>query len=315
MKIRFPFSTSQSRAQQVFETAFAIKSLLFEVTARSDSAIVDAFYEGYDAAFVLPNEKETRAGFTACLKLNEGRAYRVASTKYGPFCELVLVARDEVGYVVGGANFIAFHHEGELHAKPFITTNLNYIYVTPEYRRRGYLHLLLDAIKHSAVLAIADTQSDLRQVIFLELNDPFLLSGSNSEEDTARSGLDQFERIAVWRSLQAKVIDFAYVQPPLSPDLQADTTLAYAVIGAKDALDACLLRDHLLRFFSISVLKGKNARLEPYARTQLDDLDKRCVAGQAIPILDISSFPQDQHQNKTASGTTGSSSLRSYLNR
>jgi hypothetical protein len=82
--------------------------LLIEASTGSSDGVLDQFYQDYDAAFVLENEKEGRAGFVECLALN-GEAYPELAARFGAFREFVLVARDSAdGPRIGGANFVAF---------------------------------------------------------------------------------------------------------------------------------------------------------------------------------------------------------------
>src|SRR5262249_50856403 len=81
-------------------------------------------------------------------------------------------------------------------------------------------------------------------------------------------------------------IDFPYVQPPLSSEQAADSNLVYAVLGVRgDSLDPCLLQEHLEKFFSISVLKGRDAATEPTAAVQLSLLAKECAGRKLLRLF------------------------------
>lgn len=88
------------------------------------SAVLDRFYEGYDRAFVLPDEREELAGFRECLAMNQthrfafGRKHR----------ELVAVLDDDGGVLRGGANFLVTAMP-QLAGWPEATVALNYIFV------------------------------------------------------------------------------------------------------------------------------------------------------------------------------------------
>ena len=86
------------------DSCFREADLSIEATDRADNGVLDAFYAAYDKAFVLANEKEELDGFHDCLALNVGGAHERLRARYGPFRELVMVARDNSGAVVGGAN-------------------------------------------------------------------------------------------------------------------------------------------------------------------------------------------------------------------
>src|SRR5581483_11563331 len=123
-------------------------------------------------------------------------------------------------------------------------------------------------------------------VTFIEQNDPYRMSREDYETDSKYIGLDQFARIAMWARLGAKIVDFPYIQPPLTSDQQADHNLVYGVLGVRaDILDACLLCRHLERFFGISVLKGADPMQEPNAATQLHKLSQMCERREPVPLL------------------------------
>jgi GNAT superfamily N-acetyltransferase len=253
----------------------------FESTTDPDSPVTDLFFEHFDRAFILPHEKETLEGFRDCLALNRGEASGRLRGRYGPFREAVLIARTPDGEIAGGANYIAFGLGGK---SPLLAINLNYIFVAQAWRGRGYFRQLLGAVRLDA--ALLKEAAKMPAAIFIEQNDPFVMTGEDYAADTAHGGLDQFQRIAIWAKLGARIVDFPYIQPPLSAAQEPDTGLCYAVIGMPaDALDACLLREHLLRFFAISVLKGRDPESDPAARSQLAMLAEACAAGRTIPLL------------------------------
>jgi GNAT superfamily N-acetyltransferase len=249
----------------------------------SAGKLLDLFYEGFDRSFVLPNEKEEKAGFAECLALNEGAEHARLVAQLGAFREVVLVARDG-GVQVGGANFIAYR----LNGGKTVAMNLNYLYVLPEQRRKGYFGRLLEAVGEVA-REVLGAEAGAETLIFIEQNDPLKMSAEDYERDTQHSGLDQVERLHMWGRLGARIVDVPYVQPPLSAQQDADDTLLYSVLGARsDSLDACLLRAHLERFFGISVLKGAPLDGSPPAREQLDQLKDACARGEAVALLDPS---------------------------
>jgi GNAT superfamily N-acetyltransferase len=243
---------------------------------------LSAFYDAYDRAFVLADEKETLAGFKACLALNHGAAHRELSQRYGPFRELVALALDTDGAVAGGANFIAFR-DG-----PRVTTNLNYIFVEAGCRRRGVFRALIGVVQREARRA-AGAEPDAELRIFIEMNDPLRMDPEAYALDSRHTGLDQFDRLRIWDRLGARLVDFDYRQPALSSGQAAEEGLLYGVLGAPEArtIDPCLLEAHLARFFSISVLKGRDARAEPVGGAQLDWLAERCRQGEGVALLPI----------------------------
>jgi GNAT superfamily N-acetyltransferase len=287
---------ARSRTRLVSASGFVI-----DATTSADDGLLQEFYSDYDRAFVLENEKEGYDGFAECLKLNHGKAYADLVKRYGPFREFVLVVREaKTEARLGGANFIIFPISSKRDV--VVSMNLNYVFVNPEARRKGVFRRLMDDMPGIAYRLFAQSNSPdlpetwraraqekkfLPQVyMFIEQNDPFRMSAEDYDRDTKLTGLDQVARIGLWSRLGAKIVDFPYVQPPLSKDQDADETLAYAVLGAPGAaLDAGLLRSHLERFFGISVLKGADLSTEPAAAAQLSELTKAGKRNQRVPLL------------------------------
>ncbi len=298
----------QARSEIIEHRALTADGLQVEATVSPDSAIMGDFYASYDDAFVLPNEKEGYDGFAKCLALNFGDAYLRLSNLYGAFREVVLVARDpDSGALVGGANFIAF----PLCDGAVLSINLNYIFVAPAQRRRGHFERLVAAVGAVAEALFEPAGAPLPRLIFIEQNDPVQMTRADYARDTQHSGIDQMTRILLWTALGAKVIDFTYVQPPLSAGQAPDHTLVYAVLGAQgDALDACLLRAHLLRFFGISVLKGGDPLADAVAGPQLSELALCCSQNGAIPLLTATELPS---QMQGDIGTGGRTTLRELI--
>jgi GNAT superfamily N-acetyltransferase len=274
-----------------------------DATTSAKDGLLKEFYSDYDRAFVLENEKEGYDGFVECFKLNHGNAYTALVKRYGPFREFVMVVRAPKSDArLAGANFIIFPVPPAGKRGVVLSMNLNYVFVNPEARRKGVFRRLMGDLPQIAYRLFA--QSNPRDVpeqrrvkarknkfqpqvyMFIEQNDPFRMSAGDYDRDTRLTGLDQVARIGLWSRLGAKIVDFPYVQPPLSKDQDADETLAYAVLGAPGkALDADLLRSHLERFFGISVLKGADLSAEPAARAQLSELTKAGKRNQRVPLL------------------------------
>ncbi|HEY4265495.1 MAG TPA: hypothetical protein VGM72_09265 [Micropepsaceae bacterium] len=280
---------------------------MLQVSSSPDSAVFDAFFAGYDRAFILPDEKEDQAGFRACLALNAEAAYARTAAGFGPFREVVLTAHEEnTGALIGGANFVSFPLPSRIDGfkETLLSTNLNYIYIDSQARRRGHFRRLVGALDDAARLLFeseAGRTPALAHLIFFELNDPFRLSPDSYERDTRHSGLDQFARVAIWAKLGARILDFSYVQPALSADQNPDEGLAYGLLGTSGAaLSSCVLHDHLERFFGISVFKGKSPLHDLAARAQLDGLRERCAQRAPIALLDPKTCPS-QPDNRFSS--------------
>jgi hypothetical protein len=266
------------------ETASGLR---LSMTTAYESETFAQFYASYDKAFILPDEKEDAEGFRAALDLNFGDDHRALSGRFGPFWEICLTAHDDrSGVFVGGANFLAAHSVAPDGAS-IVTSNLNYIYTDVAARRGGYFHRFLAAVRE----AIDDLFKDkaprsLSTLVFLEQNDPLKLSPEQYALDSAVSGIDQFDRLYIWAKTGARIVLHPYVQPPLSDEQAPDETLIYSVLGGGAEIDACVLRNHLARFFEISVLKGQSIERHPSARSQIATLGELCERDVRIGLFD-----------------------------
>ncbi|MGA7324863.1 MAG: hypothetical protein WBX25_10355 [Rhodomicrobium sp.] len=287
------------------------------------------FYHAYDLAFTLTNEKEKFAGFEDCLALNHGAIYASLNAQFGDFREYVATIRaSATGEFIGGMNFIVFPMAGfKIPKTPFLSVNLNYVFINEQVRRRGYFRTLIG--KFAAIVrelfamtnpahAEAAFQRffsvpDPPVYVYIELNDPLRMPQQDYDTDTQVSGLDQLSRIGIWGSVGAKIIDFPYVQPPLSAKQEADPNLAYAVLGVEgDRLYPSILKAHLERFFAISVLKGRCPGNDPYASAQLSALSKLSRNFGSIRLLDLRNL--DLRKKLTANGGASTGvSLREVL--
>jgi len=260
--------------------------LRLEVTTSFHSPTFARFYPSYDRAFILPSEKEDEDGFRACLALNRpGRTRQALVERFGPFNEYCMIAHDAAeGIEIGGINCIVLQYD-DAEGRPVASVNLNYIFVDPARRGRGYLRRMLDALRLALDEKLAPGRNAL---VFLEQNDPFRLDETAYAQDTAHAGIDQFDRLHVWARMGARILDFPYVQPALSAGQEPDASLAYSLLDARrTALPATLLADHLERFFVLSVWKGRMPRDRAVADAQLRDLRTR-PAGAQVRILDPS---------------------------
>lgn len=252
------------------------------VTGTEDpsSPVLTDFFAGYDRAFVLPDEREELDGFRDCLAANRGAPLRFGRRHR----ELVITLRDAAGGpVLGGANFLATDM-GARPGQPHVSVALNYLYVDQQVRGRGLARKLMAAVARLAQRA-ADRPEDEMPAMFIEQNDPFRLTAEEYAADTAHSGLDQVDRLAIWARLGARAVDFPYVQPALSATQGSDDGLLYAALAYPgDTVPAAFLHDHFESFFGVSVLKGGDPAAEPVAGAQLAAL---AHASEPIALLDL----------------------------
>jgi hypothetical protein len=252
-----------------------------QVLTRSDDARLPVFFAAYDAAFILPDEKEDLDGFKACLSQNTGDVYARLSGLYGPYREMVLMLTGgDDGPVLGAANFIAYAGDGEN-----LTVSLSYIFVDSKQRSRGHFSRLMELVRSEAKAAFAWPGTVPEPLVFIEMNDPVNMSPEDYALDSAHAGLDQVDRLKIWERRGARIVDMPYRQPPLSAQQTAESDLLLGVLGAKgESLDACLMAQHMRRFFGVTVLKGADPAKVPVAAEQLARLDAACRKAEPVAL-------------------------------
>lgn len=250
---------------------------------RADDPHLNRFYSAYDAAFILPDEKEDLEGFRACLALNEGEAYERLAAQYGPYREMVILLTEGAnGPVLGAANFIAFAGDG---SDP--TISLSYIFVDAGQRRRGLFGLLMHLVREETTEAFTWAEGDVpAPLIFIEMNNPVKMSPEDYALDSTHAGLDQVDRLKIWERRGARLVGIDYRQPPLSEDQESEDELLLGVLGTggAEALSACRVLAHMRRFFGVTVLKGRPLTDSPVASQQLDALEAACARDELIAL-------------------------------
>ena len=238
----------------------------FATTTSPASPVLREFYEAYDRAFTLPNEKETLAGFAECLGLNHGDAYATLAARFGGFREYVAVIRaPQTGEPIGGMNFIAISlaHLRTAQAQ-FLSVNLNYIFINAKARNRGYFRGVMSDFPEAACALFArsnapdalhaangSASTGRRVYAFIEQNDPVRMSREDYLRDTQASGVDQISRIVLWGRLGAKIVDFPYVQPALSANQKRIITLSTPSWGWRAASSTLRSLERTLNGFSV----------------------------------------------------------------
>lgn len=257
--------------------------LLLRATDRADAPLLEHFFAGYDKAFVLPDEREELDGFRACLAINPQSRHRFGRTH----SELVMVVDDAgTGELLGGANFLATRIDDAPAGHPPVAVALNYLFVEQAARGRGLSRVLKGAVGELANAAVDAPADAPPPALFIEQNDPLKLTDEEYAADSAHAGIDQVDRMAVWVRLDARLVDFPYIQPALSAGQESDDGLAYAVMNFPgDALDPEWFAAHLESFFGISVLKGGDPVGDPAAGPQLAALRALADDRGQVPLL------------------------------
>jgi GNAT superfamily N-acetyltransferase len=262
-----------------------------DVTTRHDARLIEEFYQHYATAFVLPDERESLPGFRRCLALNHA-AGDTLHARYGPSREFIAVMRDRRGQVVAGLNFICF-------PMPEFADTLSvhsiYVFVVPAWRGRGLLRRIYQRMDRlGRAYGVEHGLTPGAALVFIgEQNDPFRMTLDAFRTDTEATGLNQFDRMARWGRLGARVLDFNYVQPALSDESAPDRTLFLRALFRDEEragerppvreLDPGVLREHLSRFFAITVLKGeREPDRQPEILTQMAVLDEAAATGRSI---------------------------------
>lgn len=269
-------------------------TLACSFAVRPYARLVDGFFREYRKAFVLRNERETLAGFRACLALNDRHRHPALHAEFGPYREYIAVFRDATsGAFVGGANFVCYPM-AELGA---VTIQSNYVFVAAAERGKGRLRSIYAEMARIAwdFAAEHDLAPERAMLAFIgEQNDPFRMSLRAYQTDSRAAQLDQFDRLRIWGRLGARILAFNYVQPALSDQQEPDDTLFMRVTfwgrnaDPPNRLDPRVFREHLRRFFAVSVLKGVPGALTlPVVRDQLASLDAAIAAGTTIAADDL----------------------------
>lgn len=185
------------------------------------------------------------------------RSYRMVVTpelseRFGPFQQYWIEARQD-GVSVGGVNFTVF----KIDAYDLSSVHINYIFVSPAQRGKGIGRVLLEKVKE---VSCAD-------LFFCEQNSPDRMSSEEIERDLRLSGISATQRIRWWLRRGFRALDMDYIQPPLSEEKSPCTSMTLNVYPwYVRSLSAGLVREHLLRFYYLSVFKAgcDLSEVEPY---------------------------------------------------
>ena len=231
-------------------------------------AMLRAFYtELYTAEFPDADERESLANMENYLRLKEQGWY--GSNNYH-----IIMALDEDHRVVGGgiADYLAGPNVGIV----------EFIVIQPSLRGRGLGRQLL------AELATSFTQDSLRaghaalSGICGEVNDPY-------RRCEVEEHLDGFARLRMWHRFGFRLLDFPYVQPPLSEHQAAVTGIALMFQPLQhdltDALPSNLV-EQIVREFQIWAMRIPNPDEQPVFVAMRDHLRTRA----AIPLLDMAAY-------------------------
>ncbi len=267
------------------------EKLYFRVTTQPYSRLVDVFCREYKQSFVRAAERESRSGLRLCLAMN-GAPGNALHARLGPSREFIVLLRSADGVVAAGINFICFPMD---QFGSMMTVHTTYVFVAVAWRGRGLLRSIYQKVEEiSRDYGRQCGMPSGTAVIFVgEQRDPFRMTLAGFRADADASGQNAFDRLAMWGRLGARVLLFPYVQPSILPGSPPDPNLFLRILRREDTRDSALppgrpldprvLKEHLQRFFGITVAKG---RYDPDGladvRDQMDDLTRRLALGQAI---------------------------------
>ena len=106
-----------------------------------------------------------------------------------------------------------------------------------------------------------------RVLFFIEENNPKKMSIRLKVNDE-KCGISEKQRVLWWENHGFRKLDFKYVQLPLNAGKNACTYLMLAVKTKKFKIPSEIIKEHLERYFSISVLKGRDAMKNYYFRKE-----------------------------------------------
>jgi hypothetical protein len=229
------------------------------------------FYKLYSSIFTLPEEKETLRGFEQVLKLNKSKNL---IKKYGFFKEQIIYLKDG-DRIIAAIDFAVYSMNKDI-AKNFktdATCHIIYLFVDKEYRMHGLGKRLLILAKKEAMKLISSN----RIYFFIDEKVPSKMSKREREEDEEDSGIKERKRIFWWKEHGFKKLSFEYIQPPLNKNKKADTELSLNIKTKKKSIPSEIIIEHLYKFFSISVLKGKAVDKNKYFLEQREKLNKKLI--------------------------------------
>jgi hypothetical protein len=234
--------------------------VVFEEITRSDSPSFQSFYEMYEAAFPIADEREPPEAFDAILRFNADLRLQMA---HGPYREIVVAIRAwDGGPMIGGHVFGVTTSAEHRQCGMAASVQGIYTFLHPAARGTLSIHSVAEYSQRAASLLFAVPGFEARQPspILFEVNNPLRMSTDEIEVDTRLSGTNPFRRYMFWYRSGFWPLDFPYVQPRLRDDASAIHYLdLFCTHGAATPLPAKVLFRHLSAFVSVSVLKGRDA--------------------------------------------------------
>jgi len=227
-------------------------------------------YDFYSTFFTLPNESETFEGFTRALELNKDE-YLIQL--YGRFEETWIYLRSPIdNKIIAGINFSTYMLPEQIASRNNIggTCHVIYLFVKVEYRSLGIARFLHSEAENYS-LRFCDNKGPIWMIC--EQNAPELMTYEEYLHDNLNALIDQCERLKWWDNLGYKRLNFNYIQPPLNPEMDYCHNLTLNIRSeGQSEIPSEVIAEHLQRFFSIAVFKGRDANSDPVTNNQLEML-------------------------------------------
>jgi hypothetical protein len=237
-------------------------------------------YAIYSDLFPLSDEREPPSAFRELAELNSRQDVQ---NLYGPWQEFVFGMRlDRQGALVGGNVFGVTTSQAHVNFGCQASVHDIYLFVHPNARGHGAMANAKAHMESHALAVFGLNPGIFAPLIFLEVNNPTLMSSSEIDLDTVQSGIHPCRRYMSWKRSGFRPLDFRYVQPALRPDASAIRYLnLFCSGGAFDSIPAEVILAHLKAFISVSVLKGRPASENP----DFEFMARQLTAGKMIRFV------------------------------
>lgn len=245
------FITKENIIKKFHHTRDFVQALNIEVINRPNDPAFSELYSLYSGIFTLPDESETMMGFEKTLELN---SYDTLLKEFGFYEELWLYAcMPDTNEIIAGINF-TYYKVGKSKVNQYdFTKHITYLFVKNEYRGLGIASHLLKAADEYVLNKHGQNNTIIN---FCEQNAPELMTTKEYFLDNINALVDQCDRLIWWHKQGYRRLAFNYVQPALNENQNPYTKMTMNIQYGGGLISSEIVRFHLERFFSITVLKG-----------------------------------------------------------
>ncbi len=245
-----------------------LSAMPIRIINRTRDQDFEELYNFYSTLFTLPNESETLDGFARALELNEDENL---INKHGKYEETWIYLRSPFeNKIIAGINLCTYILREPISSRNNVagTCHVNYLFVSVEYRGLGIAKFLHSEAENYAKYFCANSGSIW---MICEQNAPELMTFEEYLKDNMSALVDQCDRLKWWLYLGYKRLNFNYIQPPLSPEMDHCSNMTLNLrTDSKEEVSSEIIAEHLKKFFCIAVLKGRDIDSVPLVRDQLE---------------------------------------------